>query len=898
MIRSLLLLPLDEAHDVEAFLAEALSRTPVRYTKIPRRSMARDPRGGKGSKTGQAGVDYENAFLVACNMLGLDYAEQKGSALWDLRPLGPGWEKLIKNKDVNIKVAHTKWMFSDSILKRMFPWSEQEFAKYGPSVFAGKRYTPKVAEAMRKQGKILPANPTLIAAHEKRIQIYYRSVMKLQNYLFMAPKSPQIQRSIVKAARFAYRIGFDAIKGVPRDLDDEGRRKLGMTLDRLYQLFRAENFHTYKFPRSFDVRIYLMNRNNVLDPKNFIKKVDFLVKGKPVAKAENNVGSKEDREAGKVRILVTGYGPNNKPPRQGFDHGPAKIHRAKATKNRPWMDTNVDDADHVLNAAPKQAATVDVLLPDKSMEGTFARAVSYLARELRGKNGKPLIGLTSGRGHIRIGIFSFKASSGLNKLNIFPPLSTTKTSSFKFVKQGAVVFEDDELSKQLPWEGSFQTFDDLFTNRLRDYAGHKRLLGTQGGKQAWEKFASSGAFAVTNKQTLLLTLENYIQDVLKAIGVKAIKIGPGDRSKKDKGKTSAQNESADFNDADDEELLAKGDVYYVASQKKTAAEVRRLNRAYESGNMKGGAYVDALSQALRSALSSNGLRYYKTPERVHIQFELTDDGEAVDRVEIFGRKSKKLFMVANYDPKSRSVVFRMPKVKEVKAAKFRPKSLKAAALKAKAAGEQGGRDSAGARIMKQIGDQLPRQIAAPWTKAKTKADFAAEAAEAKERYNNAKGRISEARKALESHKKRSSKAMASALSAFKKAKDATARRADAFADEAESHAAEAAQALRDAQAAHENIVSKIAELKRIVSRSPYLTDRKAQVEKISLKTPERWLDLSRSNANSARKAAEKTRDLAEKKAQAETGSVVKKGNAEMAKVLAKIESLNPRRFRS
>lgn len=77
--------------------------------------------------TGEAGKDFEKKFIEALKLTGLEFDVNRGSgALWDIRPKGDGWSRILTNQDVNIKVARTKWMFGSSELGKLLPWDDIE----------------------------------------------------------------------------------------------------------------------------------------------------------------------------------------------------------------------------------------------------------------------------------------------------------------------------------------------------------------------------------------------------------------------------------------------------------------------------------------------------------------------------------------------------------------------------------------------------------------------------------------------------------------------------------------------------------------------------------------------------------------------------------------------------
>jgi hypothetical protein len=95
--------------------------------------MANDP-----GDWGVRGRSFEKVFTDACDLVGLKYEKNTFTGrAWDMHPVGPGWEKIISDNDVNIKAGGTKWMFSSSELYRELPW-EQIPEDFDPDVAAQK----------------------------------------------------------------------------------------------------------------------------------------------------------------------------------------------------------------------------------------------------------------------------------------------------------------------------------------------------------------------------------------------------------------------------------------------------------------------------------------------------------------------------------------------------------------------------------------------------------------------------------------------------------------------------------------------------------------------------------------------------------------------------------------
>lgn len=119
---------------------------------------------------GARGKKWEKTFMKACDLAGLKYQKnQVTGRLWDFHPVGKKWEKLLSDKDVNIKVYGTKWMFASSELYKELPWKEL------PEDFNEMKAVMKVKRILNKIG--------------------------FNRVVFLKPKNKDVQSKIVQAVR-------------------------------------------------------------------------------------------------------------------------------------------------------------------------------------------------------------------------------------------------------------------------------------------------------------------------------------------------------------------------------------------------------------------------------------------------------------------------------------------------------------------------------------------------------------------------------------------------------------------------------------------------------------------------------------------------------------------------
>jgi hypothetical protein len=114
------------------------------------REATRDSEGQEVLDHGLKGKEFEDKLIRAFKMTGLDMKVNRASgALWDVHPVGPGWTKLVSDRDVNIKLNRTLWMFSSTELNTMLPWPADEFDK---DTFDNEAAAAKVKQFLQKRG--------------------------------------------------------------------------------------------------------------------------------------------------------------------------------------------------------------------------------------------------------------------------------------------------------------------------------------------------------------------------------------------------------------------------------------------------------------------------------------------------------------------------------------------------------------------------------------------------------------------------------------------------------------------------------------------------------------------------------------------------------------------------
>lgn len=120
---------------------------------------------------GAAGKKFESIFIKACKLIGLDLEENRyAGRLWDIHAKGNKWKKILSNKDINIKVYGTKWMFGSSELYKILPWDG----------FNGKEFDE--SKAISKVKRIL-------------------NKLGFNKTVFLKPKNKDIQNKIIQLVK-------------------------------------------------------------------------------------------------------------------------------------------------------------------------------------------------------------------------------------------------------------------------------------------------------------------------------------------------------------------------------------------------------------------------------------------------------------------------------------------------------------------------------------------------------------------------------------------------------------------------------------------------------------------------------------------------------------------------
>ena len=104
---------------------------------------------------GTMGKNFEATLLKAFDLLGMPYETQRGASgeLWDMHPVGAGWHNLIKDRNVNIKIKSTRWLFSAAdVYKAMKAGAHQVRSGTWTPAQAAARVERAVRDVFRHKG--------------------------------------------------------------------------------------------------------------------------------------------------------------------------------------------------------------------------------------------------------------------------------------------------------------------------------------------------------------------------------------------------------------------------------------------------------------------------------------------------------------------------------------------------------------------------------------------------------------------------------------------------------------------------------------------------------------------------------------------------------------------------
>lgn len=166
------------------------------------------PKVGGDVDVGARGKEFEAALVKGLRILGLKFSVNRATgAVWDIRPEGAGWHRFVKDRNTNLKVHSTRWLFSDA-------------ATYKTAVKAQK---------MVAKGTLTPEEADTRVANTLK-----RSMNKkgATTTAFMKPSTRAVQSGIVRAAK-------------------------AKDKDALSDLLRAANFATKRLGRSFSVSVQI-----------------------------------------------------------------------------------------------------------------------------------------------------------------------------------------------------------------------------------------------------------------------------------------------------------------------------------------------------------------------------------------------------------------------------------------------------------------------------------------------------------------------------------------------------------------------------------------------------------------------------------------------------------------
>jgi len=268
----------------------------------------------------------------------------------------------------------------------------------------------------------------------------------------------KISVSLRKSELKTYKEIDTSVVPEPKEIGDMSygdRLKMRLILEKLNDLMIGKkNFTVYKFPKEFDVRITIFNENDMLSLDNYIKKIEIVVRGVPMAIGHIDKGQKDDK-----RLLFNGY-KGKGGPKQGWEYETSKKEiPTKSIEEILWLDNDI------MNEPPKLVTLATSNDPVDTPTGSLMRAINHLNRisdldvlkklnKKRNTNlvtelpvSQKLFAISSGTSKLKKGFFR-TTGPGWGESGILPGEAHIK------IIEDRVIASSKNLAKELPWVGA------------------------------------------------------------------------------------------------------------------------------------------------------------------------------------------------------------------------------------------------------------------------------------------------------------------------------------------------------------------------------------------------------------------------------------------------------------
>ncbi len=136
--------------------------------------------------TGSKGKKFEDILLKAFSLVGLTFKTNTvRGKMWDVHPQGDDWINFLGEKDINIKIVSTKWLFGTSKIGQMLPWDDipDDFDE-APAIKKIKKFlnTKGVADVLYLKPKTIEIQSAIVKATEAEDVAKLNTLLSKKNF--------------------------------------------------------------------------------------------------------------------------------------------------------------------------------------------------------------------------------------------------------------------------------------------------------------------------------------------------------------------------------------------------------------------------------------------------------------------------------------------------------------------------------------------------------------------------------------------------------------------------------------------------------------------------------------------------------------------------------------------
>jgi len=196
------------------------------------------------------GEQFETYLLKAFKYIGLDFVQPpQKNAFWDFRPKGPGWEKILKDMNVDIKIENAETMFSlyDPELTKHPIWGRTADTEFSKS------FMQRIARQLKSM-------------LDSDIKVY-----GINKIVYLKPKDNQFRMEVMQLVRELAELAGEgpfAGKTISRDVEDPIKAINELPLqakrakEELVKLLVAENFTVLQMGDDYKVEVTWKKERN------------------------------------------------------------------------------------------------------------------------------------------------------------------------------------------------------------------------------------------------------------------------------------------------------------------------------------------------------------------------------------------------------------------------------------------------------------------------------------------------------------------------------------------------------------------------------------------------------------------------------------------------------------